>query len=812
MRTFLQDVRFALRQFANHTGFALTAVLSLALGVGATVSVFSIVYAVLMNPWPYPGADRICTLSFLDKAGNEDNWGGITGPQIRQLRQAHSVEDVMGVNEWNLTVTGGDVPEDVQGSYLTPNGFQFLGLPAMLGRYFVPSDAPDGQEPQQVVVLSHKFWQRHFNGDRTVVGKPIQLVHKTYTILGVLPPRFTWLDGDVYLPLNLSGSQTITYGAFLKLKPGVTQAAAAAELTPLMQQFAKETPTHFPKQYVLTIRNISYYYMHQLGGTLALLFGAVGLLLAIGCGNVSILLLARGTARQHEFAVRSAVGASGFRLIRQLLTESLILAVAGAGLGVVLAYRSLGWIVSGLPEYSFPHEADFHVNVPVLLFSVGLALLTGILFGLFPALQMARPEISQVMQSNTRKVAGTVRGKHFHTVLIAGQIALTLLLMTAAGAAIQGFVHMMHIPLGYDPHHVMSVGIPIHDNTYKALTERVNYYERLRNTIGASPDVISAGISTNATPPNNGWDQPFELMGKPSAEEQKARLNFVDPGYFTTLHMPLQKGRLWDHTEVAHSAPLVLVNESFAKRYYPSGDVIGHSVKVPTLKDEPPYTLAAPGSDGPLQIIGVVGDALDDGLDKPVKPAIFLPYSLYMWMHTQILVESRGDPQAILHSIRRQIVSVDADQQAFGRSDDLETWIRREPEMARGRLVSILFGAFSVLALVLAAVGLYSVVSYSVVQRTNEFGIRMALGARKKDVLWNVLASAGVSVGSGLLAGLAISLGLNRVISRWVENGTHDPWLILGVSAVLLAVAGLACLLPSWRASSVDPMTALRCE
>jgi putative ABC transport system permease protein len=812
MRTFLQDVRFAFRQFANHTGFALTAVLSLALGVGATVSVFSIVYAVLMNPWPYPGADRICTLSFLDKAGNDDNWGGITGPQIRQLRQAHALEDVMGTYRWSLSATGGDVPEDVQGVYLTGNGLQFLGLPAMLGRNFLPSDAPDGQEPQQVVVLSHKFWQRHFNGNPSVVGKSVQLDHKTYTMLGVLPPRFTWLDGDVYLPMNLASSQTTTYGVFLKLKPGITQAAAAAELTPLLQQFAKETPTHLPKQYLLAVRSISYYYMHQLGGTLALLFGAVGLLLAIGCGNVSILLLARGTARQHEFAVRSAVGASGFRLVRQLLTESLILAIAGAGLGIVLAYRSLGWIVSALPEYSFPHEADFHVNVPVLLFSVGLALLTGVLFGLFPALQMARPEISQVMQSNTRKVAGTVRGKHLHTVLIAGQIALTLLLMTAAGAAIQGFLHMMRIPLGYDPHHVMSVGIPVHDNTYKTLTERVNYYEQLRNTIGASPDVISTGISTNATPPNNGWDQTFELLGKPSDEEQKARLNFVDPGYFTTLQMPLRQGRVWDHTEVVHAAPLVLVNESFAKRYYPSGDVLGHSLKVPTLKDEPPYTLAAPGSDGPLQVIGVVADALDDGLDKPVRAAIFLPYSLYMWMHTQILVESRGDPQSILHSVRRQIVSVNADQQANGRVDDLETWIKREPEMARGRLVSILFGAFSVLALVLAAVGLYSVVSYSVVQRTNEFGIRMALGARKKDVLWNVFASAGVSVGSGLLAGLAISLGLNRVISRWVENGTHDPWLILGVSAVLLAVAGLACLLPSWRASSVDPMTALRCE
>jgi putative ABC transport system permease protein len=812
MLTFLQDVRFAFRQFRNHAGFAITAVLSLALGIGATVSVFSIVYAVLMNPWPYAGADRICTISLLDKAGNYDSWSGLSGPQIRQLRQAHSLEGAMAGNEWSLTVTGGDVPEDVRGIYLTGNGLQFLGLPAMLGRNFLPSDAPDGQEPPRVVVLGHKFWQRHFNGDPSVVGKPIQLVHKTYTILGVLPPRFTWEDGDVYLPMNLSSSPTITYGLDIKLKPGVTQAAAVAELGPLFQQFAKESPAHFPKQYKLVVRNISYNYKHELGPTLALLFAAVGLLLAIGCGNVSILLLARGTARQHEFAVRSAVGASGFRLIRQLLTESLILATAGAGLGVLLAYRSLGWIVASLPEYSFPHEADFHVNVPVLLFSVGLAVLTGVIFGLFPALQMARPEISQVMQSSTRKVAGSVRGKQFHTVLIAGQIALTLLLMTAAGAAIQGFLHMMRIPIGYDPHHVMSVGIPIHDNTYKTVAERVNYYEQLRNSIAALPDVVSTGISINATPPANGWDQPFELLGRPAPEEQKARLNFVDPGYFSTLHMPLQQGRAWDQTELVHSAPLVLVNKCFAKQYYPNGDILGHSLKIPTLKDEPPYTLAAPGSDGPLQVIGVVADALDDGLDKPVRPAIFLPYSLYMWMHTQILVASRGDPQTILHSVRRQIVSVDADQQAEGRVDDLETWIRNEPEMARGRLVSILFGAFSVLALVLAAVGLYSVVSYSVVQRTNEFGIRMALGARRKDVWWNVLASAGVSVGSGLLAGLVLSLGLDRLISRWVENSAHDPWLILGVSCVLLAVAGLACLLPSWRASSVDPMTALRCE
>jgi putative ABC transport system permease protein len=812
MPIILQDLRFALRQMGKHPSFALTAILSLALGIGATVSVFSIIYAVLMNPWPYPGADRICQVFLLDRAGNEDSWRGLTGPQVRQLSQAHAVEDVMGVTGWSLSVTGSDVPEDVQGIYLTGNGLQFLGLPALLGRNFLPSDAPDGQEPQQVVVLSHKFWQRHFNGDPTVIGKPIQLDHKTYIILGVLPRRFTWLDGDVYLPLKLSTSEAMEYGAMMKIRPGVSRAAAAAELQPIFQQYAKETPTHFPKLYKLELRNISYRYVHQLGGTLGLLFGAVGLLLAIGCGNVSILLLARGTARQHEFAVRSAVGASGFRIVRQLLTESLLLALTGTGLGVLLAYRSLGWIVARLPEYSFPHEANFHINIPVLFFSVGLALLTGVVFGLFPALQLARPQISQVMQSSTRKVAGTVRGKQWHTFLIAGQIAMTLLLMSAAGAAIQGLVRMMRIPLGYDPHHVMSVGIHLHDNTYTTLTERLNYFEQLREKIGALPDVVATGISTNATPPNNGWDQPIEFLGKGSGEEEKARINFVDPGYFTTLHMPLLRGRVWDSTEIAHSAPLVLVNETFAKRYYPGGDVLGHSLKIPTLRNEPPYTLAAPGSDGWMQVVGVVADALDDGLDQPVKPAIFLPYSLHMWMSTQILVRGRTDPLSILHSVRQQIASVNPDQQVSGRVDDLETWIRHEPEWARGRLVSILFGAFSLLALALAAVGLYSVVSYSVAQRTNEFGIRMALGAQKKDVLRIVLASAEVSVGSGLLAGLALSFGLNRVISRWVENAAHDPFLVLAVACVIVGVAALACVIPSLRASSVDPMTALRCE
>jgi putative ABC transport system permease protein len=814
LTTLLQDIRYAVRQLWSHPGFFLTAIFSLALGIGATVSVFSIIYSVLMNPWPYQGADRIGSLALLDKSGEGQGYG-LNGPQTRELANAKSLEYVVASNGWNLTITGSDLPEDVQAMYFTGNFFQMLGVPAMLGRYYLPSDAPDGKDPQPVIVLSNKFWMHHYNGDPTVVGRTIQLVHKTYNIIGVMPPRFGFYGADVYLPLKVSSSVTEQYGTVVKIRAGVKPEAVAAEMQPYFQEFAKQTPDHYPKNGFKKIefQNLSHWVTGTISKTLYLLFGAVALLLAIGCGNVSILLLARGTARQHEFAVRSAVGASGVRIVRQLLTESLILALTGAVLGVLLAYQSIGFIVAHLPEQSFPNEATFHVNLPVLSFSVGIALITGILFGLFPALQLARPEISQVMQSSTRKVAGSVRGKNLHSVLISGQIALTLLLLTAAGAAIEGFVRLMHVPLGYNPHNIMSVGIPIHENTFSTWAERSNYFTQLRDKIAIVPGVTMTAISTNATPPDSGWGQSFDLQGKTASEDQKASVNFVDSRYFSALEIPVKRGRLWDETELQHGALMAVVNESFAKHYYPTGDILGHSLKISALKNEPPNRLVVPGADGWLQIIGVTGDARDDGIDKPVKPAIYLPYSVNMWMWTQILVRTRGNPTAVTHSVKQQIVSVNPDQQAVQWNDGvLETWIKSMPVYGRGRLVSMLFGGFSVLALLLAAVGLYSVVSYSVLQRTNEFGIRMALGAQRRHVLKIVFASAGVSVGLGIAVGLALSFGLTRVITRWIENASTSPLLLLAVSFLLLIVAALACLLPARRASTVDPMTALRCE
>ena len=811
MQKLLQDLRYAFRQMARTPGFTLTAILSLALGIGATVSVFSVIYSAILNAWPYASFDRVCQINTISKTGNE-NGVGFTGPQVRQLRQVAAVEDVVAESGWNLIITGSDVPEDVTGVYLTGNAFTFFGMPAILGRYFLPSDAPDDQDPQQVAVLSYKFWQRHYNGDPAIVGKNIQLVHKDYTILGVLPPRFTWRDGDVYLPLKMSQDKNLTYATLIKLKPGVRPEAAEAEFRPLLQQFDKERPDSYPEHFRITVRKMGEYYVRDLRGTLYFLFGAVALLLAIGCGNVSILLLARGTARQHELAIRSAVGASRFRIVRQLLTESLLLALVGAGLGVVLAYRVLGFIVARLPEYSFPHEADFHINVTVLLFSVGLAVVSGVLFGVFPALESARRDINQAIQAGTHKVAGSVRGKHMHTGLIAGQIALTLLLLTAAGTAIQGFSHMMRRPLGYDPHNVMSVGIPIHENTLNTWAERANYITQLRDRIATVPGVISAGISTNATPPSNGWPQPFDILGKNASEQQETLVNFVSPEYFTILHIPLDEGRLWEQSEISRGATLAIVNQAFVRRYFPGEDVLNHSVRIPRLKSEPPNRLDAQGSDGWLQIIGVVADALDDGLDKPVTPGLYLPYTINMWMGTQILVRTQGAPLAMLHRVRKEIAAVNPDQQAYAQVDDLETWIVREPEFAISRLISILFSAFSGLALALAGVGLFSVVSYTVVQRTSEFGIRVALGAQPADVLRIVLWSAGTSVAIGLASGLALSLGMGKVITRWIHNGVHDPLMVVGVSLLVVIVAGLACLIPARRALAVDPMAALRCE
>jgi predicted permease len=785
-------------------------VLSLALGLGATSAVFSVIYAVLIDPFPYAGADRLMQLALRDKAGRY-RYPGLNGSQLERLRRARTLESVVAEDFWNLTTTDGDLPEDVQASYLSPHAPNHWGMPAMLGRWLIPPDAPPGQEPERVVVLGYRFWQRYYGGDPAVTGRTIQLVRKNYRIAGVMPPRFRWRESDIYVPLKVTLNPNIYFGASVKVRPGVTVEQANAELQPIVEQFAKESPERYPDGFRVNLRSIIEMYARPLGPTLYLLLGAVGSLLLIGCANVSILLLARGAQRQHELAVRAALGAGRGRIVRQLFTESLAIAAAGAALGVLLAWKGLGWITAWLPSNSIPAESVIEMNLPVLLFSTALAAATAILFGVSPALQLSRPDVGRIMQTSARRVLGSMHGKRAHGAMVAAQAALTILMLAAAGAAGKGFLRLLRTDLGYDPRHTMSVPIPIHENTYVSWKERSEYFERIRARIAAMPQVVAAGISTNATPPANGWDNRIEILGVGAAERPVVRVNFVSPEYFAALRIPLAQGRVWDQAETMRGAPLAVINQTMARQYWPQGDAIGRQFRILGLKNEPPYQPAAAGSEGRVQIMGIAADARNDGLRNAIRPAVYVPYTLRLRMFTQILVRARVPPLSILREVREQLVQIDREQQVM-RVRNLEEWITRLPEYSQQRLVATLFGIFSILALVLGAAGLYSVVSYSVATRTNEFGIRMALGARARDVVRLVLSATLRQVGAGLAAGLVLSLIFDRVAAKWVNESSRDPLLLGGVAGVLVVVSALACLTPARRAAAVDPVEALRYE
>jgi predicted permease len=809
MSSVIADLRYAARELRRRPGFALTAVLSLALGIGATSAVFSVVYGVLINPFPYVGADRIMQISLVDSAGRFRGVG-MSGAQVDQLRQARTVESVVAEDGWNLTTTDGDIPEDVAASYVSPNAPNHWGVPALMGRWLIPADAPAGQDPARVVVLGYQFWQRYYSGDPTVVGRTLQLVRKDYQIVGVMPPRYRWRDADIYMPLKVRLDPNIYYGVTLKIRPGVSTAEANAELQPILQQFAAQSPGRYPDAFRVQLRSIIELFARPMGPRLFLLLGAVTSLLLVGCANVSILLLVRGAHRQQELAVRAALGAGRLRIVRQLLTEALAIGAVGAALGVLIAWKGLALIVAWVPTNSFASESVIEMNLPVLLFSTALAVMTAIVFGVWPALQLSRPDLGRVAQATTRRVIGSAQGRRVHRVMVAAQVALTLLMLTAAGAAGKGFLRLANADLGYDPQNTMSLPIPVHDGTYTTWKERSEYFERLRATVAAMPQVVSAGISTNATPPSNGGDSTLEIRGS-ALEKPVARANFISPEYFSLLRIPQTQGRVWNRDEIARGAPLAVINQTMARQYWPNGDAIGRQFRFVNMRDEPPYSPASVGADGWLEIIGVVADARNDGLRNPIRPAFYVPYTLKMRMFTQILVRARVPPLSILRDVRAELVRVDREQQVM-RVRDLQGWITNLPEYAQQRLVARLFGIFSMLALALSAVGLYSVVSYGVATRTNEFGIRMALGARARDVVRMVLSGTSWNVGVGLLAGVLLCVIFDKVASRWVTESSRDPLILAGVIVLLLAVAVVACLAPARRAASIDPMEAVRHE
>ena len=808
MSGLLQDLRYAFRQIRKSPGFALTALVSLTLGIGATTAIFSVVYGVLLDPYPYKDADRMVHVELRDKS-DRGPLLFVNSTEYQELRQASSIGDVFLQNQQQETLTGGPFPISVNVGQYSPNLFTYMGVPPSVGREFTPSDAPGGAA-SPVAVLSYLFWQRQFAGNRSVVGKTIELDRISYTVIGVAPPRFTWGDSDVYVPAMPTADPHDYWMAFIKLKPGVKHPAARAELQVLVDRFVKEDPKDFRRDRKVAIVTLNEEVLGRFSGTLVLLFAAVVALLVIGCANVSILLLARGIARQHELAVRASIGASRGRLVRQLLTESVLLSVIGAGLGILAAYGSVGAISSMLPLYSFPHEAAIRVNSIVLVFSSVVAVITGILFGISPAWQLSHPPISELIQANSTKHSGTARSRNTHRLLIAGQVALTLLLMAGAGAAMKAFLALTHTPLGFDPEHIFALNIAPPKGAYPNWQARLNSNETVRQAIASVPGVASASVSTSWFPPFGGFNAKIEIRSNPSLTEAQAILALVSPQEFSTFQMPLLAGRIFSDAEVGRAAHLALVNQAFVKQFFTDRNPVGQAVRSSMLKIERPNLILAAAPDDWLEIIGVVGDVRNDGLDHPTKPAVFLPYSFVLPPDESLFVRADGNPEAAIAAVKLRLRELNSDMVVS--QDHTLAWALETQGWGQGRFIATLFSLFAILALALAATGLYSVVSFSVTQRTQEVGIRMALGAPRASILRLVVTSTAIMLAAGLGIGLGLSIALSRVVGSWAGGSPRDPLTLLAAALVLVLVSAIACVAPAWRAASLDPSMALRYE
>ena len=545
----------------------------------------------------------------------------------------------------------------------------------------------------------------------------------------------------------------------------------------------------------------------QFKGTLFLLFSAVALLLLIGCGNVSILMLARGTARQQELGMRAALGATRLRIVRQLLTEAVLLSVTGGALGMGLAYLAIRLIVGLLPEYSIPHEVVISLNIPVLLFSAGISVATGIAAGLAPALQFSRPQLNAILQAGDSRTA-TSRGAKVRSVMIVAQVALTVLLLAGAGAAMRTFLEAYTARLGFDPHNSLLMFMAIPERSYTTWQTRSQYLDALTEKIKATPGVLDATAFNGGLPPEGMWRQPVHMVGAPADDGRQAGVMLVSADYFAVQRIPLLQGRTITRAEVLRGAHLTVVSQTFVQRYLAGANPIGQQVVPVELQHGFPQALTAPNPEQPYEIVGVVGDVRNDGLHQPIQPQIYVPSTVLMFPGISFLVRTAGNPRLSVHDIGNSMRAIDQNQavtQEYAFEDFLSMFV-----WSHDRFISILFAVFSAVALGLAAIGLFSVVAYSVQQRTREIGIRMALGAPRLSVLVLTLTSVAWTTGIGLLLGVGLSIGLSDSVHKWTQSSMRDAGVLSITSAVFVLASILACIVPARRAMRVDPMVTLR--
>jgi putative ABC transport system permease protein len=818
MNGFMQEVRYALRQLRKSPGFTAVAALTLALGIGANTAIFSMVNAVLLRPLPYENSDRLVRIW---EQNPQRGWfeNIVSGPNFLDWKkQNHVFTDVAAFEDVSFNLTGGNKPEEVAGQRVTTNLFSVLSVQPLRGRLF---RAEEEQRGRAAVIVSYGMWQQRYGGDPALVGKQITLNGESYPVVAILPPAFT---DDYSAPWNSNaqvwvsgvepfdeGREMHEYQIIARLKPGATLPGARAEMNTIAGRIEQQYPES--KGWGVQLVGLHDQIVENTRPALLVLLGAVGFVLLIACANVANLLLVRATGREKETAIRAALGASRAQMIRQFLVESTLLSMIGAIAGLAIAAWGSAILVRLSPPDT-PRVEGGGIDGFVLLFTFVVALGTGVIFGLAPALGASKPNVHESLKESGRSSTGAAKNRRLRDVLVVCEFGLALALLVGAGLMIKALAHLRGVDLGFNPQNLVSMKVPLEGPAYKEPVRQVEFFQQLLSRIEALPGVEAASISRGV--PIRGWagwnfvtaDQP----NPPAGEVPDANYVVIGPHYFRTMQIPLRAGRPFTDSDIPRAEPVVIVSESLARKYWPGENPIGKRLKISADANDKGQPW--------LSVVGVAGNVRSEGQYAAFIPEIYVPYTQYPWVlwPRHVLVRTIADPLAIVQAVRHEVEELDKDVPVSDVSTMNE--IVAGP-VQQGQTIMWLLGGFAALALVLAAVGIYSVISYAVTQRTHEIGIRIALGASREDVAGLVVRQGAVLALIGVGMGLVGVWGITGLFSRlpfqvrWLllfDVRPTDPLIFAAVSAILAMVALLASFIPARRAARVDPMVALRYE
>ncbi|MGB7923549.1 MAG: ABC transporter permease [Pyrinomonadaceae bacterium] len=801
--TLLQDLRYGVRALLLKPGFAAVAILTVALGIGATSTIFSFVNGILLRPLPYQNPERLVLLDETAVKRGVDSMG-VSFPNFVDWReQNHVFEDIGAHVEDSLTLAGDGEPEQLAGANVSQGTFEVLGVAPVLGRTFVAEE--DRPDHDTVAILSYGLWQRRFGSNPRIIGQTINLNNRPRTVIGVMPPGFRFPEvAELWTPLALD-SQRWTRNdhglmAVARLKPGVTLEQAQAEFDTIALNIEKQNPVT-NEGLGVKLNGLRAGLVGDYQRALIILLGVVGFVLLIACANVANLLLARASARQKEMAIRSALGASRGRIFRQLLTESLLLGLMGGAFGLVLALWGLDLLLAAIPV-EIPFWMKFSMDGRVLGFTIGVSLVTGLIFGVAPAMQASRPDLNETLKDGGRSGTGT--GHHrLRNLLVVAEVALSLMLLVGAGLMMRSFMRLQQVNSGINPENVLTMEVPLPRAKYPEPEQRSAFFKQLIERTSALPGAQAVGATSNLPLSGSRWGRSLTVEGHPVLSVGQADMInhcVITPAYFRAIGTPLLMGRDFSDEDAKDATKVTIIDERLAEQYWPGESPLGKRIRFgPPEGNEPWHT-----------IIGVVGAVRHERLDTVTRKTVYLTHLQLPIREMTLVVRTLTPPESLAAAIRNQVLELDHDQPVANVRTMKEVVAR---SVWQTRLYTILFGAFAAVALILASVGIYGVMAYSVTQRTHEIGIRMALGAQTRDVLRMVVGHGMLLALAGVGIGLAGSFALTRVMASLLYGvSATDPQTFVGVSLLLTAVALLACYIPARRATRVDPMIALRYE